>query len=88
MALLEAEVRPWTSVWVLQSPANLLYTAVLNTRSNEQSISYEGRELQDPKATIRQLGVLGENAMLLLRRKIANVGGRCALPRSTRTRLY
>lgn len=43
---------------------------------NEQSISYEGRELSNPKSTIRQLGVQGENAMLLLRRKVANVGGR------------
>ncbi|KAF8956717.1 aspartyl protease-domain-containing protein [Flammula alnicola] len=43
---------------------------------NEQSISYEGRELSNPKATIRQLGVQGENAMLLLRRKVANVAGR------------
>ncbi|KAF9462037.1 aspartyl protease-domain-containing protein [Collybia nuda] len=42
----------------------------------EQSISYSGRELSDPKSTIRQLGVEGENAMLLLRRKVANIAGR------------
>jgi len=40
----------------------------------DQSISYEGRELSNPKATMAQLGV-GDSAMLLLRRKI-NVAGR------------
>lgn len=40
----------------------------------EQSISYEGRDLSNPKATMRECGV-GENAMLLLRRKV-NVAGR------------
>ncbi|TEB37070.1 hypothetical protein FA13DRAFT_886528 [Coprinellus micaceus] len=44
----------------------------------EQSISYEGRELSNPKATIRELGVQGNSAMLLLRRKGA--------PSTTRTR--
>lgn len=39
----------------------------------EQSISHNGRELTDPKATIRALGV-GEHAMLLLRRRV-NVPG-------------
>jgi len=42
---------------------------------NEQSISYEGRELNDTTATMRGLGV-GENAMLLLRRKLGRVAGR------------
>ena len=41
----------------------------------EQSISYEGRELSNVKATMRQLGV-SDNAMLLIRRKIS-VAGRC-----------
>ncbi|OAX43226.1 hypothetical protein K503DRAFT_847283 [Rhizopogon vinicolor AM-OR11-026] len=40
---------------------------------SEQSISHNGRELTDPKATIRALGV-SENAMLLLRRRV-NVPG-------------
>ncbi|OCH95925.1 hypothetical protein OBBRIDRAFT_445220 [Obba rivulosa] len=40
----------------------------------EQSISYEGRDLSDPKATMKDLGV-GDHAMLLLRRKV-NVAGR------------
>jgi DNA damage-inducible protein 1 len=43
---------------------------------NEQSISHEGRELNNTKATMKGLGVR-DNAMLLLRRKI-NVGGRRA----------
>ncbi|PPQ86822.1 hypothetical protein CVT25_012653 [Psilocybe cyanescens] len=43
---------------------------------SEQSISYGGRELSNAKATIRELGVQGENAMLMLRRKVANVAGR------------
>ncbi|KAF8231383.1 hypothetical protein L208DRAFT_69008 [Tricholoma matsutake] len=41
----------------------------------QQSISYLGRELNNGKATIRQLGVEGDNAMLLLRRKV-NIGQR------------
>ena len=39
----------------------------------EQSISYEGRDLSNPKATMKESGV-GDKAMLLLRRKI-NVAG-------------
>ena len=39
----------------------------------EQSISYEGRDLSNPKATMKECGV-GNKAMLLLRRKI-NVAG-------------
>ncbi|KAF6761950.1 hypothetical protein DFP72DRAFT_592113 [Ephemerocybe angulata] len=43
----------------------------------EQSISHEGRELTNPKATIRELGVQGDSAMMLLRRKVASsVSGR------------
>ncbi|KAF8914366.1 hypothetical protein CPB84DRAFT_84380 [Gymnopilus junonius] len=41
---------------------------------NEQAISYEGRELSNPKATMQELGVTGTNAMLLLRRKVAAPG--------------
>ena len=41
----------------------------------EQSISYEGRELSNEKATMEGIDVSG-NAVLLLRRKIS-VGGRC-----------
>jgi DNA damage-inducible protein 1 len=43
---------------------------------NEQSISHEGRELNNAKATMKGLGVR-DNAMLLLRRRVA-VGGRRA----------
>ncbi|KAI0314797.1 aspartyl protease-domain-containing protein [Amylostereum chailletii] len=39
----------------------------------EQSISFEDRELSNPKATMRDLGV-GENAMLRLRRKVTVAG--------------
>jgi len=39
----------------------------------EQSISHEGRDLSNPKATMKESGV-GDKAMLLLRRKI-NVAG-------------
>ncbi|KAF5333250.1 hypothetical protein D9611_002770 [Ephemerocybe angulata] len=43
----------------------------------EQSISHEGRELTNPKATIRELGVQGDSAMMLLRRKVSSsVSGR------------
>ncbi|KAJ7591495.1 hypothetical protein C8J56DRAFT_887820 [Mycena floridula] len=43
----------------------------------EQSIHHENRELGNPKATMRELGVAGSNAMLLLRRKVVNpTGGR------------
>ncbi|KIM74979.1 hypothetical protein PILCRDRAFT_688772 [Piloderma croceum F 1598] len=40
---------------------------------SEQSISHEGRDLSSPKATMRECGV-GENAMLLLRRKVQVAG--------------
>ncbi|KZT29396.1 hypothetical protein NEOLEDRAFT_596344 [Neolentinus lepideus HHB14362 ss-1] len=40
---------------------------------DEQSIFYENRELTNGKATMRDLGV-GENAMLLLRRKVRAAG--------------
>lgn len=43
---------------------------------NEQSISHDGRELSNTKATMKGLGVR-DDAMLLLRRRI-NVGGRWA----------
>nr|GAT46472.1 DNA damage-inducible v-SNARE binding protein [Mycena chlorophos] len=42
----------------------------------EQSISYNGRDLSAPQSTLRALGVTENNAMLLLRRKVANVAGR------------
>ncbi|KAK0190480.1 hypothetical protein F5146DRAFT_1000505 [Armillaria mellea] len=41
---------------------------------SEQHISHEGRHLNDPKATIQQLGVT-DKAMLLLRRTVANPAG-------------
>lgn len=43
---------------------------------NEQSISHGNRDLNNPKATMRELGVEGSNVMLLLRRKVANPAGR------------
>jgi len=45
----------------------------VNYTPSEQSISHNGRELTDPKATIRALGV-SENAMLLLRRRVNVLG--------------
>ena len=45
---------------------------------SEQSISIDGRDLNDRNATIASLGV-SEGAMLLLRRKVT-VGGRYARP--------
>ncbi|GLB34187.1 putative aspartyl protease [Lyophyllum shimeji] len=42
----------------------------------EQSLSYDGRELNAPKSTMRQLGVSENNAVLLLRRKVRNPAGR------------
>lgn len=42
---------------------------------NEQSISHEGRELNNTKATMKGLGVR-DNAMLLLRRRVAASGRR------------
>lgn len=54
MALLEAEVRPWISVWVVQSLANLLYTAVLNTSQRTKHLlrgaRATGPEGDDPAA--------------------------------------
>ncbi|KAJ6469767.1 hypothetical protein C8R47DRAFT_767939 [Mycena vitilis] len=41
----------------------------------EQSISHNGRDLNAPKSTLRDLGVTGD-AMLQLRRKVPNVAGR------------
>ncbi|KAH8096664.1 hypothetical protein BXZ70DRAFT_328648 [Cristinia sonorae] len=39
----------------------------------EQSIHHEGRDLSNPKATMKECGV-GDNAMLLLRRKVSIAG--------------
>ncbi|KAG8920303.1 DNA damage-inducible protein 1, partial [Tulasnella sp. 417] len=39
----------------------------------EQSISYQGRDLSDPKASLASFGI-GEEAMLLLRRKVTVAG--------------
>ncbi|KAH7931156.1 hypothetical protein BV22DRAFT_483 [Leucogyrophana mollusca] len=41
---------------------------------SEQSISYEGRDLSNPKATVAECGVQ-DKAMLLLRRKVAMAPG-------------
>jgi hypothetical protein len=42
---------------------------------SEQSIHYEGRDLNNPKTTMQDYGVR-DNSMLLLRRKVT-VAGRC-----------
>jgi len=73
MALLEAEVRDLTPP-ALRTHVSFFQSSIPIA---EQSISYQNRELRNPKATIRQLGVEGESAMLLLRRRVANVAGRC-----------
>jgi len=44
--------------------------------TNEQSISFEGRELNNPKATMAELGLQGSGVLLMLRRKVATVAGR------------
>ncbi|KAF8622162.1 hypothetical protein AX15_007280 [Amanita polypyramis BW_CC] len=41
----------------------------------EQSIHYNGQELSNPKATLRELGVQGQNAIMLLRRKVISPAG-------------
>lgn len=75
MALLEAEVglSPHSA-----ARAQPLFLSLPCDKSGispaEQSISYDGRELSDTKATMEGLGV-SDNAMLLFRRKI-NVAGR------------
>ena len=40
---------------------------------SEQSISHEGRDLNEPKATMRECGI-GDHAILLLRRKVSVAG--------------
>ncbi|KAK1222224.1 DNA damage-inducible protein 1 [Marasmius sp. AFHP31] len=43
----------------------------------EQSISYDGRDLNNPKATVQELGITGHQATLVLKRKIPSaVAGR------------
>ena len=80
MALLEAEVRAPTDLSVSLPPPPSLALFVVLTRLctpplksgipvSEQSLSYEGRDLNNPKATMAQCGV-GEKSMLLLRRKV------------------
>jgi len=51
-----------------------LLEAESNIPAQEQSISHEGRELSNPKATMRDLGV-HDNSVLLLRRRVAIPGG-------------
>lgn len=46
----------------------------------EQAISYDGRPLQDPKATMRQAGIPEQNAMLMLQRKVAAPSGGAQIP--------
>lgn len=71
MALLEAEVR-------VPFDAALRWLTAVCTQSgipvHEQSISFEGRELTDPNATLATYRV-PEDAMLLIRKKVT-VGGR------------
>lgn len=76
MALLEAEVG--VSLHCTTSSSRLSFPCDKSGISPaEQSISYDGRELSDTKATMEGLGV-SDNAMLLFRRKV-NVAGRCFL---------
>ncbi|KAI0806882.1 aspartyl protease-domain-containing protein [Fomes fomentarius] len=46
---------------------------LLEAEVTDQSISYEGRDLNNPKATMRESGV-GDNAMLVLRKKVHIAG--------------
>jgi hypothetical protein len=72
MALLEAEVSDFLQVntWPHVFPRDKS-----GVPPAEQSISYDGRELGDTKATMEGLGVM-DDAMLLFQRKV-NIGGRC-----------
>ena len=73
MALLEAEV----IILVVASGPSLCTDDHQQSGIpvQEQSIHYNGKELNNTKESMRNLGV-EHNAMLLLRRKV-NVGGRC-----------
>ena len=80
MALLEAEVRsvpafltqclflpPSPSLW--SGTSSRMRSLKSGIPVSEQSLSYEGRDLSNPKATMAQCGV-GEKSVLLLRRKV------------------
>ena len=41
----------------------------------EQAISFDGRALDNPKATMRQAGIPEQNAMLMLQRKVQTQTG-------------
>lgn len=72
MALLEAEVTLF-----VHSCRFFFYTRQSGIPVGEQSISHNGRNLSAPKSTLRELGVVENNAMLLLRRKVPNMAGGC-----------
>lgn len=76
MVLLEAEVL-WLAFCPLITSPTEIKCLGLHLQSgisvSDQSISIDGRDLSDPKATISELGV-GDNAVLLLRRKVVVAG--------------
>jgi len=72
MALLEAEVSDFLQV---NSWPHVFHHDKSGVPPAEQSISYDGRELGDTKATMEGLGVK-DDAMLLFQRKV-NIAGRC-----------
>lgn len=76
MALLEAEVSGEHTP-IARCTQEIVPILQSGIPVNEQSISHEGRDLSNPKATMRECGV-GDHAMLLLRRKVS-VAGRWVL---------
>ena len=74
MALLEAEVSD--SMNNVSPKLRSFFVDKSGIPVAEQSISYDGRELSNAKATMEGLGV-ADDAMLLIRRKVS-VAGRCA----------
>ena len=74
MALLEAEVSD--SMNNVSPKLRSFFVDKSGIPVAEQSISYDGRELSNAKATMEGLGV-SDDAMLQIRRKVS-VAGRCA----------
>lgn len=72
MALLEAEVS-LSSHYDLLREVEYSFMDQSGIPVNEQIISYEGRPLDNPKATMRACGV-GDHALLLLRRRVPVAG--------------
>lgn len=75
MALLEAEASnaDQSEIRSCRPPNPCLGHEQSDIPAPEQSISFQGKDLSDPKATLASFGI-GEEAMLLLRRKVVVAG--------------